>query len=173
MAGSINWSNYSSTQILQMQKLGVQVPDDVLAEATTTADQNFQTDDDVIREQADLEVEEFVNSEEFSSAKLKDQVTMLGEQQETKYKEAFNAAKAVGDIEEALSTLSTVIDDRISEFEVEMSEFDTSSGEVNDEMAKKCKTAQADILKLASGASASSDKIRDLNEKAIVSLLPG
>ncbi|MBR2525491.1 hypothetical protein IKE67_03390 [bacterium] len=169
MAGSINWSSYSSTQILQMQKLGIEVPEDVLAEATTTAEQNFQTNDDVIRESANIDLEEFMNSEEFSSAKLKDQVGMLGEAQESKYKEAFEAAKVAGEIADAMNTLSSAIDTQISDFEVEMAEFETdNNGEVTDETAKKYKQATSSMLNLASGASANADQLKALNEKAIV-----
>ena len=168
MTSGINWNNYTSTQIMQMYNMGIQVPSDVLAKANTTASQNFETDDDVIRESADIELEEFMNSSEYSDAKLKEQVEMLGEAQEEKYKSAFEASKTIDEITSSASTIETAINDRVAVLEAKIAEMYNGDGEITDDMRNEYNKAAADIQNLAGGTTTRTDEIKDLNEKAII-----
>ncbi|MBR2525492.1 hypothetical protein IKE67_03395 [bacterium] len=162
MAGSINWSNYSSAQIMQMQKLGIQVPDDVLASASTTAASGYEIDDEVVRESVDLDLEEFTQSEEFKDASIYEQMGKLGAAQESKYKEAFEAQKAVDEIEQSLSTLSSAINDRATQLDAEICDA-TDEKEAN----KIYKQGIKDLQNLASGSSTRADEAKGLYEKAV------
>ena len=168
MTSGISWNNYSANQIMQMNKMGVEVPEEVLADASKNADTTYETDDQTIREIADIELEEFMNSDQFSDAKLRDQVDLIGDEQEARYKETVETAKAVEEIAEELGTIESAIYDQINLLEPASEDF-SEDEKSTDNSSPDYSSAAAKLQSLSQGATSKSNEFKTLNEKAIVS----